>query len=449
MRDSLPTGASDDPRRWHAILASLEESVREAQAALERERRRARLLADVSRSLAQSFEQRPERRLQAVADRIAPELADWCLVDGPDETGPDRFVRLGLAHPDAADAALLDRLGRPGSRVQVRSDPPGLVTRSTEGGAWGRRNLLRLLGGDSLIGAPLLARGKLLGALTLVRVGHRPHLLPADLELAVQLADRGAAALDCVCLHREAQEALHVRDEFMSIASHELKTPLTPLQLQIHTLEKRTRDLVRDDSSGIWLEDHLATIRRQSDRLDRLVGELLDMSRLMHGRLHLELERVDLREVTRAAVADFAGRTDLPRSEVRVEIAPGIMGHWDRLRLEQVISHLLSNALKYGQGQPITIEGRVAGGQALFTVEDHGIGIAPADQDRVFGRFERAVPSRHYGGFGLGLFIARQVVEALGGMITISSEPGKGAAFTVSLPLAGPRPGAPATGGVT
>ena len=95
------------------------------------------------------------------------------------------------------------------------------------------------------------------------------------------------------------------------------------------------------------------------------------------------------------------------------------MGHWDRLRLEQVMSHLLSNALKYGQGQPITIEGRVAGGQALLTVEDHGIGIAPADQERVFGRFERAVPSRHYGGFGLGLFITRQVVEALGGMITV------------------------------
>jgi signal transduction histidine kinase len=155
----------------------------------------------------------------------------------------------------------------------------------------------------------------------------------------------------------------------------------------------------------------------------------------MGGRLQLELERVDLSEVMGEVVAGFAGRTDLPRSELRVTVPPGIVGRWDRLRLEQVVSSLLSNALKYGRGEPITIDARLQGGQVLVTVEDHGIGIAPEDQERVFGRFERAVSTRHYGGLGLGLFITRQVVEAMGGEIRVRSEPQKGSAFTVSLPL--------------
>jgi signal transduction histidine kinase len=433
---------TDERRRWQARVTELEGSVQAAGAALARERRRARLLADVTRSLAAAFDQRLEAQMQVVAERVVRELADWCLIDGPDDLEEGRFRRLAVAHPRQVDPARLDRLGRVGDEPLTRPGLPTLLTSPPDGGRGrglpDRWSLLQVIGGHSLASTPLLARGKPLGALTLVRIEPEPALTDEDLALAAQVADRCACAIDGARLAREAREAIQVRDEFMTIASHELKTPLTPLQLQIHTLEKHTRDLVRDDACGAWLEHRLATIRRQSDRLDRLVGELLDMSRLMGGRLHLELERVDLREITRATVAEFSERTDLPRSEVRIEVPSGIVGQWDRLRLEQVLTNLLSNALKYGGGEPVTISARVAGGHALFTVEDRGIGIAPEDQERVFRRFEQAVPSRQYGGFGLGLFITKQLVEALGGMITVRSELARGSAFTVSLPLAGP-----------
>jgi signal transduction histidine kinase len=413
---------------------------RAAHLAVEQENRRATLLADVSLKLAQSFEHSPHKRLRAVAERLVPELADWCLIDGladgdqSDQTQPAPFVRLAIGHPAGATPDVLDRL----SPVAPAAGPLllGWVPEVGDDGRDPYRRLLRALGGHSLIHQPLIARGRTLAAMTLVRSRGRRPFSPEDLEHVGQLAERCAMSLDNGRLYREAQEAIRLRDDFMSIASHELKTPLTPLQLQIQNLERRTPDLVRDEDCGAWLEKRLATIRRQGERLNRLVTELLEISRIMGGRLQLELERVDLSEVMGEVVAGFAGRTDLPRSELRVTVPPGIVGRWDRLRLEQVVSSLLSNALKYGRGEPITIDARLQDDQVLVTVEDHGIGIAPEDQERVFGRFERAVSTRHYGGLGLGLFITRQVVEAMGGEIRVRSEPQKGSAFTVSLPLA-------------
>ena len=410
---------------------------RAARLAVERENRRSTLLADVSLRLAQSFEQRTRKRLQLVAERLVPELADWCLFDGLDDGGAT-FVRLALAHADDVEGSLADQLP-PAPPVAG----PMLITWLPHGDRDGvdddgpdpHRGLLRALGGHSLVRHPLHARDRALGVLTLVRGASRRPFSPEDLEHAGQVAERCAISLDSGRLYREAQDAIRLRDDFMSIASHELKTPLTPLQLQIQNLERRTPDMVRDEDCGAWMEKRLATIRRQGERLNRLVGELLEISHIMGGRLHLELERVDLREVTGEVLAGFAGRTNLPQSELRVTVPPGIVGRWDRLRLEHVVSSLLSNALKYGRGEPVTIEARQVAGQALFTVEDRGIGIAPEDQDRVFGRFERAVSTRHYGGLGLGLFITRQVVEAMGGEIWVRSEPDKGSAFTVSLPI--------------
>jgi PAS domain S-box-containing protein len=235
------------------------------------------------------------------------------------------------------------------------------------------------------------------------------------------------------------REALQARDEFLSIASHELRTPLTSLQLQVHTLSKRMTEYTREGKEE-WLIKRLATIQRQSGRLERLVDELLDIARIVGGRLQLELEPVELGGVVREVVAELEERSrqETHPPEIILKVQDGISGRWDRMRLEQVVNNLLSNALKYGAGKPITLGVVEREGVALLTVEDRGIGIDPHHQDRIFGRFERAVSTRHYGGLGLGLFVVRQVVEAMGGTIGVVSAPDQGATFTVRLPLAGP-----------
>jgi PAS domain S-box-containing protein len=238
------------------------------------------------------------------------------------------------------------------------------------------------------------------------------------------------------------EEAVRVRDEFLAIASHELRTPLTPLQLQISSLSKRVEELARGAASREWLQERFDRIARQGVRLERLVGQLLDVSRITSGRLHLDLERVDLAEVVRDVVDRLSETDEIARSgcTLTVDLASGVVGNWDRLRVEQVIENLLLNALKYGAGSPVTARAWAEGEDAILVVEDQGIGIQPADRERVFGRFERAVSSRHYGGLGMGLFIVRQVVEATGGTVAVQSEPGQGARFAVRLPLAGPPP---------
>jgi signal transduction histidine kinase len=170
------------------------------------------------------------------------------------------------------------------------------------------------------------------------------------------------------------------------------------------------------------------------------------VSRIRAGRLALKHETVDfaalLQEVVNRAEADAAGAG----CQLVLRAESPVIGRWDRLRLEQVVTNLLSNALKYGAAHPVELSVFQDGSNARLTVRDHGIGIAPEHQARIFQRFERAVSERHYGGFGLGLWIVRQIVESLGGDIRVESLPGQGATFTVSLPVEPPPSGRPASG---
>ncbi len=232
------------------------------------------------------------------------------------------------------------------------------------------------------------------------------------------------------------QHAVRARDEFLSIASHELKTPVTALHLQIQNILRAAN---RDDEkvSREWLLGKVTRSETQLLRLSRLIDNLLDVSRIAAGRLEFEPEDLDVGAVA-AETADRL-REDATRagSELIVETAQGVTGYWDRLRLEQVVTNLITNATKYGGGQPILLTVRAEAEHVLVQVEDHGIGISAENQARIFERFERAVSDREYGGLGLGLWITRQIVEALGGRISVQSEPGKGSKFTVALPRAG------------
>jgi PAS domain S-box-containing protein len=231
----------------------------------------------------------------------------------------------------------------------------------------------------------------------------------------------------------ELEQAVRLRDEFLSVASHELKTPLTSLQLQIEGLDRLlVRRPERVDAER--LTNTVKAVGGQARRMAELVNALLDVSRITAGRLEFEASEVDLTELARQTVERFKPAASTAGSDLSLVVDGPVRGVWDRLRLEQVLGNLLSNAIKYGSGRPIEVEVRGEDGRAHVRVTDHGIGISEADQVRLFGRFERAASARNYGGLGLGLWICRKTVEAMGGHIRLASEPGQGSTFTVELP---------------
>jgi signal transduction histidine kinase len=296
--------------------------------------------------------------------------------------------------------------------------------------------LLRRLNPCSLIIVPLIARGRTLAALTLAYSDSARRYSKADLDLAVELGNRAALALDNARLYQAAQAAIQLRDEFLSIASHELKTPLTPLKLQLQTLMRMSSSSMPTSSDVLKrLPKALDTCDRQVTRINKLVDELLDVSRIHSGKFSLELEHIDLAEVVREVAGRFV--EDLARvgCEVRLDLPKALVGHWDRLRLEQIVTNLVSNAIRYAPGAPLHLSLCVEDSKAVLRVKDHGPGIEKGDQDRIFKRFERAAPISTVGGLGLGLYIVSQILAAHGGSIELQSKPGMGATFVVRLPL--------------
>lgn len=232
---------------------------------------------------------------------------------------------------------------------------------------------------------------------------------------------------------KEAGEAIQARDEFLSIASHELRTPLSALVLQLAGLQNALREAKVQGLPG-KLTGKVDKAIKATGRLTSLVDSLLDVSRIASGRLQLQPDEHDLAEVARDLIEREADAARRAGCELRYHAEAPIRGFWDRVRVEQILANLLSNAMKYGAGKPVEVTVAAAGDAATIAVQDHGIGISKVDLERIFGRFERAVSARNYGGLGLGLYITRQLVEAHGGTIRVTSEPGAGAVFVVILP---------------
>jgi two-component system sensor kinase FixL len=264
-------------------------------------------------------------------------------------------------------------------------------------------------------------------SLSPMRVGSKTYAVAAvrDVTERKKIEERAR-------LYRRAQEEVRERDEFLSIASHELRTPVTALQLQLQLLQ-RTAGRSSEALPAILLQK-VEGLERQTRRIALLVNELLDVSRMRLGRFELKLEEADLAQLAREAVEQLRDEVERTGSTLSFLAQPAV-GRWDRLRIEQVVTNLVANAVKFGEGRPIIVSVGAGPGRARITVEDHGIGIAQEDQSRVFGRFERAVPSRNFGGLGLGLYITREIVEAHGGTIQLTSSPGSGSVFTVELPM--------------
>jgi signal transduction histidine kinase len=409
--------------------------------------RRSSLLAEAGRTLAASLN---FDETLAEAARIAlPEAADWCLLAVLEEDGLG--VRAELAHVDPrrerwAQEYLrsfpLDPLAGGGPARVIRSGRHEWTTASTVlltvGPPAEAEDLVRTLGYRSGLCVPLQARDRTLGAMTLVRASAARERSGAELAFAEELATRAALALDSAALYRQAREAVRARDEFLSVASHELSTPLTTLALQMDDLIRTVRAGHVGARDVERLGVGVLRARRQVERLSRLLGNLLDVSRIAAHRLELCLAEVDLVATTREVLEQFAPELARAGCSVQLDAPAALTGRWDALRLAQVLTNLLSNACKYGAGQPIEVAVGPEPNMAVLTVRDHGIGIPPCDCERIFRCYERAVSTHHYGGLGLGLYITRQLVEAHGGSVRVTSQPGAGATFEVRLPLGPP-----------
>ena len=352
-----------------------------------------RLTAHASEELGKSLD------VNDIAERLAlacvPELADGCMVTieqaaRRDDDGPPAIAR--------ASAWASGRMREHSERV----DPVTL---------------------------PIDVAGRAVGTASLWRVGSEPD--EGALLVARDLTRRAAQAIENAELYQKTLDAIAHRDEFLSVASHELRTPLLPLKLNIQSC---VAALKAGDVSLPSFAKKLELADRQVDRLENLVSSLLDVARIRTGKLELDRDKTDLAALVTEVVARF--RPELARKGVELTCdAQPVWGTWDKSRLDQVVSNLVSNAIKYGNGKPIDIHVRSAPSKAVLIVADHGIGLAADDRERIFARFERAVSANNYGGLGLGLYIARQIVRAHGGNIHVESAPGQGCQFIVELPV--------------
>jgi PAS domain S-box-containing protein len=337
----------------------------------------------------------------------------------------------GVAHlavPFIGDACAVDYFGdgAPGRLAFVSLETVGSFSPGLDEAVMAGNSLIYSAGLHSCLAVPLITKEGIAGAITFVAAPMRKYGKP-DLEVAEALARRAALAVENARLFREAREAVKARDEFLTIAAHEIRGPLTSIHMAVQGLQS-------GKAPESATEKMLEIIEREDRRLARFVDDLVNLGKIQSGQLHLELEEVNLGNIVREAAIGFADEQARSGSTLSITTEGRPVGQWDKYGLSQVTTNLLSNAIKFGGGKPIVVTVIERDGRTTLEVQDHGIGIAPETLGRLFKPFERGVSIRHYGGLGLGLFIAQTIVENLGGTIRVRSKLGEGSTFTVELP---------------
>jgi signal transduction histidine kinase/PAS domain-containing protein len=399
-------------------------------------------LAQASKLLSSSLDY--ETTLAAVAQLGVPRIADWCAVDMLAETGA--IEQLAIAHVDPAQVEWARELnkanppdpdaptgvphvlrtGRSEFYPEITDAMLVASTRSEEELALARR--LRL---TSIMVVPLVVQEKVIGAMTFVSAESGRRYTRADLVMAEEVASRAALAVANARLYREAQRAIAVRDEFMSLASHELKTPVTSLKMHTQLLQRQAARSGETDRA-----ERFAKMDRQIDKLTGLINDLLNVARVQGGRLEYVDEPLDLEAVVREA-ADTIQPTS-PTHAIRIEGRIDAPVRGDDERIGQVVTNLLTNAIKYSpHADRVIVRLGRQGGDAVVSVRDFGIGIAEEHQQNVFDQFYRVSdPSeKTFPGLGLGLYLANEIVKRHGGTMRVESTIGEGATFTFTLPL--------------
>jgi PAS domain S-box-containing protein len=428
-----------------AFQLALEQAARQEA---ERTKERFQFLSEVSEALSTSLEY--QTTLSKLQHLIIPRLADWCSINTMDASG--QINRPAIAHRNPEKQRILETIrdrgflphgdrshpltraledGRPQIYHEISEEMLKSMARSDE-----HYELVQVLNPTSVMLVPLVARGRAFGVLTFGMSDSGRRYTQNDLQLAIEVAHRAAVSIDNAHLYQEAQEAARAREEFVSLVSHELKTPLTVIKGYIQVME---RYLDRPD----WERDRIRTTRErlstQVSRLELLVSDILDVSRMQRGRLDLNVEpNTDIVHLARQVLERFDDAIERrPDHELRVMADGPILGCWDPLRLDQVFSNLVSNALKYSpSGGPIDVTLREEGDLARVEVTDHGVGISQEEQTLLFQPFQRgATSARGISGTGLGLYITRQIIEQHGGEISVESVPGETTTFRFQLPL--------------
>lgn len=380
--------------------------------------------------------------IRVAGEQIGDAVAIRLLSDG-------QLVAVASYHPDLAMARVLSDLlalspvplgeGITG-RVATTGKPfRGSRTEPEPRMAAGPRfwSYYERVGAEHMLMVPVRAGGRILGVLALLRFASRPAYTDEDETFAQELADIAGLALDNAELYQQAQDALRSRETFLSIASHELRTPLTTVKGFVQLLD---RILQRPEADRTRVLSLTVDLQQQVRRLEDLVADLLDVSRLHAGQLPLRREQVDLVDVARLVLARFESDPETmgyPGSTALVLWAPEpVIGVWDAGRLDQVLTNLVSNAVKFSpDGGQVEIRVTARDGAAEVMVRDEGPGIAPEEQEPIFEPFARGRAGETVGGTGLGLYVARQIVEQHGGTITVQSALGAGATFVIRLPL--------------
>jgi PAS domain S-box-containing protein len=388
-----------------------------------------------------------ESTLKQIAQLAVPDIADWCAVELVGADGDLRQV--AAAHVDPAKVALAAEWRRrwppaAGSAVQrvASTGIPELIPEITPQvlAASARddeqRRVVLELGLCSAMVVPLMVGDKPMGALSFLAAESGRRYGDDDLVLAIEVARRASLAVENARAYTATRAAVQVRDNFLAIASHELRTPLSALSVLMTSMLRASNQgrLMALGEKGVG--DRLLKAERQLAQLNQLVDKLLDVSRLSSGDLHLELAPTDLAEIAREVVTRFEDAARDAGTAIELKVGTGTSGRWDRTRIDQVVTNLVSNAIKYAPGAPMTISVGSAGPERVrLVLRDRGPGIPLDDQKRIFGQFERGGGSTGAQGMGLGLWIVRRTVAAHGGAVTLDSVPGQGATFTITLPV--------------
>ena len=418
---------------------------------------RQHILDQVSNLVVSSLDQ--QITLTEIAQLLVPSLADYCRIAILDEQHQIQEIAVNHTDPDkvALVQALYDQYkdqAEPVYGVQklLRTGKPELISNVSQDVLAhilvhpDMLDILRELALKSYMGVPLIAHGRIIGAITFSSVQLSREYTKADLYFAQELARRIASALDNVHLYRQAQAEIRERknveealresearkDEFISMASHELKTPLTSLKGFTNLLQRRLTK--QGDKQALHF---LARMEEQLDKLTKLVSELLDVTKMQTGKLEFREERFFLNELVRETLENLQGTTEthhLQLEEVTDVQVPG-----DKDRLGQVLINLLTNAIKYSP-EADTVIVRVSADEhnAIVSVQDFGIGIAETHQEKIFERFYQVNDDteKTFPGLGIGLYISSQIVRGHHGRLWVESAKGAGATFYVSLPLA-------------
>jgi signal transduction histidine kinase len=434
----------------------------------DKSRERMELLVQASRMLASSLDY--QSTLQNIADLCVLKLADWCTVEIADPTADEawrnRPQQAALAHKDPAMVRWAEQISK---ELQARypydpAAPTGIpnVLRTSKPEIYPvltdemltamvedeyLRKIMLQVGYRSVMIVPITIRDRILGVIQFISTRDGQHYGAADLALAEELARQAGIAIDNSRLYQAARQAVQLRDEFLSIAAHELKTPITSLKGHSELIMRR---MDKGQVEQERLRRSLQTINRQADRLSYLVAQLLDISRLEAGRMELVLTPVNLREIVEELVANI--KITLADSEnsgkayefeiVQPNSEP-VIAEIDVPRIEQVLTNLLNNAIKYSpNGGKITLtlvydypeieaeQGRMV----RLSVQDNGIGVAPENREQLFQRFYQVRYGTYNSGMGLGLYISQQIAHLHGGRITAEFPPNGGSVFSLIIP---------------